>query len=69
MPSAEPGHEGWLVAVVDTQTGPDDFTHECWIIPAADPGAGPVARVAMPHRLRPQVHGWWVGAAALAAAA
>ena len=68
VPSSEPGHEGWLVAVVDTQNGPDDFTHECWIIPAADPGAGPVARVAMPHRLRPQVHGWWVGAAALAAA-
>lgn len=68
VPSSEAGHEGWLVTVVDTQTGPDDFTHECWIIPAADPGAGPVARVSLPRRLRPQVHGWWVSAAALAAA-
>ena len=59
VPSRTPGHQGWLLSVVDHQTGPDSFTHECWIIDAGDPGAGPVARVAMPHRLRPQVHGWW----------
>ena len=58
-PSATPGHEGWLITVVDRQTEPDSFTHECWIIDAGNLGAGPVARVAMPHRLRPQVHGWW----------
>jgi len=30
--------------------------------------AGPVARVSIAHRLRPQVHGWWVREAELAAA-
>ena len=61
VPAAERGHQGWLVTVVDHQHGPDAFSHECWIIDAGRIGAGPVARVTMPHRLRPQVHGWWVG--------
>lgn len=69
VPAAAPGHEGWLVAVVDRQTGPDDFAHQCWIVDAGNPAAGPVARIDIPHRLRPQVHGWWVGAADLAEAA
>ena len=68
VPSSEPGHEGWLVTMVDHQRGPDAFVHECWIIAAGNPGAGPVATVTMPHRLRPQVHGWWASAASLAAA-
>ncbi len=69
VPSTQDGHDGWLVAVVDRQTGPDDFEHECWIIDAGNIGAGPVAKVGIPHRLRPQVHGWWVSAQQLAAAA
>lgn len=69
VPAQAAGHEGWLLTVVDTQTGPDSFTHACWIIDAGNPEAGPVARVAIPHRLRPQVHGWWVSAAQLAKAA
>ncbi len=68
VPSAQNGHEGWLIAVVDRQTGPDDFEHECWIIDAGNVGAGPVAKVLIPQRFRPQVHGWWVNAAQLVAA-
>lgn len=69
VPSATPGHEGWLLTVVDTQTGPDDFAHALWIVDAGNLAAGPVAQVAIPMRLRPQVHGWWVSAAQLGAAA
>jgi carotenoid cleavage dioxygenase len=69
IPSSKPGHDGWLVMVVDHQTGPSDFSHAVWILDAGNVGAGPVARVAIPRRLRPQVHGWWVSAAELAAAA
>jgi carotenoid cleavage dioxygenase len=69
VPAADPAHQGWLVTVVDRQTGPDDFAHECWIIDAGAIAAGPVARVMLPRRLRPQVHGWWAPASAIAAAA
>lgn len=62
VPAANPEHEGWLIFMVDRQTGPADFEHECWIVDADNIGAGPVARIAIPHRLRPQVHGWWVNA-------
>ena len=61
VPSSAPGHQGWLVTMVDHQQGPDSFTHECWIIDGGNLAGGPVAKVAMPHRQRPQVHGWWVG--------
>lgn len=69
VPAADGAGEGWLLTVVDHQRGPDDFVHECWVIPAATPEAGPVARVTLPRRVRPQVHGWWVSAAQIAAAA
>lgn len=69
VPASQPGHDGWLLTVVDQQTGPSDFRHAVWILDAGDPGAGPLAKVGIPHRLRPQVHGWWVSAAQLAAAA
>jgi carotenoid cleavage dioxygenase-like enzyme len=69
VPSARAGHEGWLLTVVDRQTGPADFEHALWIIDAGNLGAGPVAKAAIPHRLRPQVHGWWTAAAELEAAA
>jgi carotenoid cleavage dioxygenase-like enzyme len=65
IPPAGAGREGWLLAVVDSQTGPSEFEHALWIIDAGNLGAGPVAKAAIPHRLRPQVHGWWVGAAEL----
>jgi carotenoid cleavage dioxygenase len=68
VPGNDPKHDGWLLTVVDQQTGPADFRHAVWIIDATRVEAGPVAKVPIPHRLRPQVHGWWVGAAELAAA-
>jgi carotenoid cleavage dioxygenase len=68
VPSAQTGHDGWLVTLVDRQDGPDAFAHEIWIIEASALGKGPVARVEIPQRMRPQVHGWWVSAAQLAAA-
>jgi carotenoid cleavage dioxygenase len=68
VPSAKSGAEGWLLTVVDSQTGPSDFKHALWVLDAGNPSAGPVAKAEIPHRLRPQVHGWWVAAAAVAAA-
>jgi len=61
VPSAAAGSGGWLLAVVDSQTGPSEFTHALWIMDAGNLSAGPIAKAAIPHRLRPQVHGWWVG--------
>jgi carotenoid cleavage dioxygenase-like enzyme len=69
VPSSKPGHEGWLLCIVDQQTGPADFRHALWILDGGNVAAGPVARIGIAHRLRPQVHGWWVSAAQLAAVA
>jgi carotenoid cleavage dioxygenase-like enzyme len=69
VPSRQEGHQGWLLTVVDRQTGPDSFEHECWVIEGGNLTAGPVARVKIPRRLRPQIHGWWVSAAQIADAA
>jgi carotenoid cleavage dioxygenase len=68
VPASQPGHEGWLLTIVDRQTSPTDFQHAVWIFDAGNVTAGPVARASIPHRLRPQVHGWWVGAAEIRAA-
>lgn len=70
-PSASPGHEGWLLTVVDRATGDimnGEYDSEIWIIDAGDIAKGPVARVQVPLKLRAQVHGWWVSAAELAKA-
>jgi carotenoid cleavage dioxygenase len=67
VPAREPGQEGWLLTIVDRQTGPEAYEHECWIVDAGDVAAGPVAKVSIPQPLRPQLHGWWVGAQLLAA--
>ncbi|MEH3107015.1 MAG: carotenoid oxygenase family protein [Sphingomonas fennica] len=69
VPSADPDHEGWLLAVVDMQVAEDDFRSELWVIDAGAINAPPVARVKVPVRMRPQVHGWWVPRAALERAA
>ncbi len=65
IPSSTPGHEGWLLAIVDQQTGMNEFIHAAWIIEAGNIGAGAVATIAIPERQRPQVHGWWVSQVAL----
>ena len=69
VPSATEGHEGWLVTIVDSQVGDNVFAHEAWVIDAGNIAAGPVAKVKIPVRLRPQVHGWWVPQDELDAAA
>jgi carotenoid cleavage dioxygenase len=69
VPASRADQEGWLLAVVDRQLGPAAFSHAVWVFEAGNVGAGPVAKIAIAHRLRPQVHGWWVSAADLAAAA
>jgi carotenoid cleavage dioxygenase len=68
VPGSDPDHEGWLITFVDQQTGPADFRHAIWILDAGQIDRGPVATISLPHRLRPQVHGWWVSAAQLGAA-
>lgn len=72
LPSAEAGHDGWLLSVVDLPTEPDparqrpgDYLSELWVIDAGDVAAGPVARVRTGIGLRSQVHGSWVSRAKL----
>lgn len=69
VPANDPAHEGWLVMIVDQQIGEDQFLHQAWVLDAGNVAAGPVAKVTIPHRLRPQVHGWWVPQVELDAAA
>jgi len=64
VPAADPDHEGWLLAVVDRQAD-GDFRSDIWVIDAGNVAEGAVAKVHLPVRLRPQVHGWWVPRAAL----
>ena len=65
VPAADPAHDGWLLSVVDRKVGDNDYKSELWVIDGGDIAAGPVAKVPMPCRMRPQVHGWWVPSAAL----
>jgi carotenoid cleavage dioxygenase len=67
VPSNEPGHEGWLLSVVDIPTHsdpaqqvPGDYSSELWIVNAGDVARGPVAKVKTGLALRSQVHGAWV---------
>ncbi|MBB3861709.1 carotenoid cleavage dioxygenase [Novosphingobium hassiacum] len=65
VPSTDPAKDGWLVFIVDSQIGDNQFTHEAWVVDAGNIAAGAVAKVVIPARLRPQVHGWWVPQAQL----
>lgn len=67
--AARDDHDGWLLAVVDRRTGDAAFASELWVIDAGNIAAGAVARVPVPVRMRPQVHGAWVSEAQLAARA
>ena len=64
--SAQHGHDGWLLAVVDRRTADETFESELWVIDAGNIAAGAVARVPVPVRMRAQVHGAWVSDAQLA---
>lgn len=66
VPSREPGHAGWILAVIDHETDFQSHWSELVVLQADKLSAGPVARVKMPVALRPQVHGWWVSGAELA---
>jgi len=66
VPAAAPDHDGWLLMVVDRQTGENAFESELWVVDAGRVHEGPVARVKIPLKTRAQVHGWWVPAADLA---
>jgi carotenoid cleavage dioxygenase len=68
VPAEDPEHGGWLLSVVNRQNGPEDFDNAVWILEADDVAAGPIAKIEIPRRLRPQVHGWWASAAELASA-
>ena len=68
VPAEDPAHGGWLLSVVQQQTGPEDFDNSLYILEADNLGAGPIAKVAIPRRLRSQVHGWWVSSEQLATA-
>jgi carotenoid cleavage dioxygenase-like enzyme len=57
--SKQADHEGYLAMVIDDHTR---MLSEVALLEAADIAAGPVARIKLPMRLRPQVHGNWVAA-------
>jgi carotenoid cleavage dioxygenase len=57
IPSKQPGHEGYLIFAVDLH---DRMGSEVQILEAGRIENGPIARIAMPFRLRNQVHGTWV---------
>jgi carotenoid cleavage dioxygenase-like enzyme len=67
VPSSNPGHGGWLLAVVDREAV-RDYDSELWIIDADNIASPPVAKVKIPLPVRPQVHGSWVSAQQLAGA-
>ena len=66
VPSGKPGHDGWLILVVDREVDATHHESELVILDATDIGAPPVARVRVPVALHPQIHGCWVSAAQLA---
>ena len=55
--SAQPGHEGYLLFVVDLHA---TMLSEAHLLYAEHPETGPIARIHIPFRLRNQVHGTWV---------
>lgn len=57
VPSKTPGHEGYLVFVVDRHT---TNLSEIFIVDARQLSRGPIARIEIPMRLRSAVHGTWV---------
>jgi carotenoid cleavage dioxygenase len=62
VPSRQPGHEGYLVLVAEVH---NECLSEALVFAAERPDQGPLCRIKLPLRLRPQVHGNWVPAAQL----
>lgn len=59
IPSKQPGHEGYLVYIVDRH---DQNQAEVHVTEAQHLEKGPIARIFIPLRLRSGVHGNWVPA-------
>ncbi|OGT84756.1 MAG: hypothetical protein A3H91_17685 [Gammaproteobacteria bacterium RIFCSPLOWO2_02_FULL_61_13] len=59
VPSRQPGHEGYLVLAAELH---GENLSEVLVLQAERPDSGPLCRVKLPLRLRPQVHGNWVPA-------
>ena len=66
VPSTAPGEEGWLLLVVDHELDEQTHRSELVVLDAACIAAPPLARVALPVPLHPQIHGCWVSADQLA---
>jgi carotenoid cleavage dioxygenase-like enzyme len=64
IPSRQPGHEGYLAFVADRH---DLWLSEVWVLEAAHPERGALAKIQIPLRLRVGVHGTWVPAEVLGA--
>jgi carotenoid cleavage dioxygenase len=62
VPSATPGHEGYLAFIVDRH---DQNLCEVFVVEAEHLDRGPIARIKVPLRLRSGVHGNWVPTADL----
>ncbi len=59
IPSSKPGHEGYLVYIVDRH---DENQAELHVTEAQHLDKGPIARIKVPMRLRSGVHANWVPA-------
>jgi carotenoid cleavage dioxygenase-like enzyme len=64
VPSATPGHEGYLMHIIDRH---DENQAEVHVLEAQHIEKGPIATIKIPMRLRSGVHGNWASAQALAA--
>lgn len=63
IPSSKPGHEGYLLFIVDLH---EKWLSEAHLLEAEHPEKGPIAKIKIPFRLRNQVHGTWVQEAEMA---
>jgi carotenoid cleavage dioxygenase len=57
IPSTTKDHEGYLAFVVDIH---DEPYSQVWVVEASRIEDGPIAKIHLPLRLRPGVHGNWV---------
>jgi carotenoid cleavage dioxygenase-like enzyme len=64
VPSAKPGHEGYLMHIIDRH---DENQAEVHVLEAQHIEEGPIATLKIPLRLRSGVHGNWASARQLSA--
>jgi carotenoid cleavage dioxygenase-like enzyme len=66
VPSKTPGHDGWLLVVIDHEISPQQHWSELLVLDATNIAAPPLARIKSPVPLHPQIHGCWVAGEQLA---